>query len=762
MINVLLKSNDIEFETVKGYKNIIKWLSNFKETEDSKKRVVSLDIETKYLYLYKNILLGFGIGLSKQKSAYFVTRDLTIDQIRNIFIVINSFKSKIVLHNAYFDISQLTYMLGIPIKWDYDTYIMAHAVKSDILYYRKKDEDEGTVDSLSLKSLCYLYYRGIYGYEDTLDQERNKILKKLKMKKDDFTYDLFSDDILAPYGNADVVATYALYEGLLEEIQKHTSTGWEKLPDLLKLKHDVTKVYIKAKVRGIKIDRDMIMSLYNKWKPKSEQLYQDILDSEEVKEAELIWFSKQLDKKIASLKNDIQQKTVDKLREKCKFNISSPDQKKILFFDVMGLEPVSFNKITKTKKEKTPKTDKEFLQAYSYIPIVKMIEEYQLVVKGITGFLGVDDVEGKKGLWNLTFDEYPITHPNSNLQGTLTHRIAQDSPNFQQYASRGELAEMKRCIVPRYDNHRLVAFDYSSAELYILGALANEKNFKEAIHNNLDLHSSTAYQIWGKDMVFNDQDEERLKKELDKLKQKISKETDKSNLDYLRKEETDLIYILNIVIEFKNSINLMDNDILDLDTKMKLVKTVYSNTYRYHAKAINFGMPYGIGVSKLSKNIGKSIYEGSKILEQYRITNAGIANYMDSNKDFLAKYGYVEGMHNQRVYLHNALNYDWREDDSNFRALEELRKSTNYIIQSENAFVLYESLVSFDKEIVERNLDDKIIFLLSIYDAVYLSVDNSISESFVNELLKKHFEKPYYNGISFKIDISSGATMKEL
>ena len=762
MINALLSSNNISYETIEGYRNIIRWLANFKKNLDSKSRVISLDIETKYLYLYKNKLLGFGIATSKRESAYFVTRELSLEQIKNIFIVINSFKSKIVLHNAYFDISQLTYMLGMPIKWDYDTYIMAHAVKSDILYYRKKDEEEGSVDSLSLKSLCGLYYKEIFGYEDTLDIEKNKLLKQLKIRKDDFTYDLFSDKILAPYGNADVLATYALYEGLLEEIKKHVAGDWKNLPKLLQLKHDVTKVYIKAKVRGIKIDRDMIMSLYNKWKPKSEQLYQNILETEEVKEAELLWFSKQLDKKIATLKNEIQQKTVDKLREKCKFNISSPEQKKILFFDVMKLEPISFNKSTKTKKEKTPKTDKEFLQAYSHIPLVKMIEEYQLVVKGITGFLGVDDEEGKKGLWNLTFDEYPITHPNSNLQGTLTHRIAQDSPNFQQYASRGELSEMKRCIIPRYDNHRLVAFDYASAELYILGALANEENFKSAIHNNLDLHSSTAFQIWGKDMIFRDSDIQYLNKIKDKLHRSIKEETDDNTIKYLSKELNNLEDILSIVIKYKDKINLMDNEDISLDMKMKIVKTVYSDSYRYQAKAINFGMPYGIGVSKLSKNIGKSMYEGIKILDQYRATNAGIANYMDSNKDFLSQYGYVEGMHNQRVYLHNAINYDWRENNNNFKALEELRKSTNYIIQSENAFVLYESLILFDKEIVERNMEDKIIFLLSIYDAVYLSVDNSISESFINDLLKKHFEKPYYNGISFKIDISSGETMKEL
>lgn len=770
MITELFKKNNVHYKKVSGYHEIVKWLYMFKKKLDKPNLIIAMDIETKYLNLEGNELLGFGICYAYKKSVYFTTRDLSIEQIRNIFIIINSFLCKIAYHNVYFDVSQLKYMLGIDIKWDYCTYIISHSIHSDILYYKHSEENISASDSLSLKSLVDIYSPYLSNYEDTLDLKKKELIAKLHIKTKNFTYDLFDDDDLYPYGCGDVLATRDLCIGLLKEIKRRVQDGWEGLIELIKLKHDVTRVYIDAKVIGVKIDRNMIMNLYNDWKPRSEALYEEILQDEDVKQAESFWFMKKIQnahEKLGEGKS-LTQRAINKLREECKFNVKSSTQKKILFFEVMGLEPLEYNSPSKTTGKRSPKTDKEFLQAYSFIPIIDKMRQYQLLTKGIDGFLGVDDEDGEKGLWNLTSDDYPITHPNSNLQGTLTHRIAQNSPNFQQYASRGELSEMKKCIIPRYDNHRLVAFDYSSAELYILGALANEENFKNAIHNNLDLHSSTAYNIWGKDMIYTEKEESIIISKIKEIKEEMSKCEDR---ELKEKMNNDLNYFNNLfrlLLPYRNEFSLLDID-LDEQTKMSLVALFYGKTYRYNAKAINFGMPYGIGISKLSKNIGKSIKEGRDTLNRYKETNSSIATYMDLNKDLLSKNGYIEGSHHQRVYLKYAFNFDWRKfekkkfrDPNAWKALAELRKSTNYIIQSENALVLYESLVSFSKELEERNLKDKIVFLLSIYDAVYLSVDNSISDSFINSLLKKHFEVPYQNGISFKIDISSGATMKEL
>ena len=762
------KKLKLDIDLIKGYENIIRFFEDYKDTFMDKNKVISFDIETKDLSMRGNELLGFGIGFSKTFSRYISVRDLSYEQKRNIFRNFNKFKCKIVLHNAYFDISQLSYMFKMDINWNYCTYIMAHSLHTDMLLYAEKKDKK---KSLSLKSLCKIYYNELYGYEDELDKYKKDLLKIHNIKEKEFTYDLFIDEVLSPYGNCDVLVTYALYEGMKKEISDNIANGWEKLPLLLNIKHNVTKVYIKAKVNGVRVDRDKILELNDKWCKITNEKLEEILKDKKIKDTESLLYMKKYknliekrqkdydsklkerlekikigkytQKKLDKAKENIHnltQKMLDKLEEDSKFNLNSSEHKKVLFFELMGLKPLKYNKADKNGN-KSEKADKEFLEYYSDIPIVDMIRVYSLYTKGITGFLGVNDVNKEKGFWNNTYDDYPINHPNSNLQGTITHRIAQNNVNLQQIASRGELSELKSCIIPLKDNHRLVTLDYSSCELYILGALSKEQNFVNGILNNLDLHGNMAYMVWGDSFII-DYDKENKIKEL-------------LNLDELK------------YIDKNRTLKSLDLPIKD---KLKIIKdeSICGNM-RYNAKSINFGLPYGIGAKGLANNMKTTIKEAKKLYNQYMEVNHNIQLYMDRNKDLLCERGFIEGEHGQRLYLHMCKGVNWREineksemTDNDFKILSELRKSTNYIIQSENAFVLYEALIRFDKKIQELGLEDKIFLMTTIYDAVYLSVDKSITDDYIEKLLREVFETNYKDNINFRIDFGSGENMKKL
>lgn len=775
---------DLDIGEVKGYDNIGKFFNENFDYFMNENNVITFDIETKGLELRNNKLLGFGIGFSEKKSRYIITRDLSLEQLRTIFKNFNKFKCKIVLHNAYFDISQLTYMLGFPVKWDYCTYIMAHALHSDILL-RSEDKDRGT--SLSLKALCKFYYEELYGYEDELNKIKKQILKEKKITQDKFSYDMFSDDILIPYGNYDVLVTYALYNDFMKEIKEHIKNGWKKLTYLLELKHNVTRIYIKAKVNGIRVDRDMVKKLNEEWNTILENNLNEILQDDKVKQVETILYKKNYDKlmnerifkqftKINKYKQEFEdlkknkskvtpqdfmiekysinfmldnldeksrnqafkltEKMLENIESSSKFNLRSPSHKKILFIDLMGLDPISYNDVSKTTGERTPKTDKEFMNKYSYIDLVDKIREYSLYVKGVDGFLGVNDETHTKGLWNLTSKDYPINHPNSNLQGTITHRVAQNSINLQQLPSRDKLSVLKKCIIPLKDNHRIVALDYSSCELYILGALSNEPNLVNAIKDNLDLHSNMAYGVWGDTEIITDEKLEDIEKLLNK---KVSFTDDNHTLSHL-----------------------------DLTHKEKLfvIKEVMGNM-RYNAKSINFGLPYGIQSKGLASNMKVKTKEAEKMLKDYMIKNPLINQFMDKNKDLLCRNGYIEGIHGQRLYMDKSKGINWRElKDWNYSAkkeiLQELRKSTNYIIQSENAMVIYEALIRLDKKLTELDWQNKVYLMTTIYDACYLSVDNSISDNEIKEVLTEVFEVWYNKDVKFRVDIETGKNFKEL
>jgi len=759
--------NDLNLDigSVEGIENIKSFFLENKDIFMDENSIITFDIETKNLSMRGNKLLGFGIGFSKIKSRYVITRNLKLNEIKSIFKLFNKFKCKVVLHNSYFDISQLSYMLGFPIRWAYCTYIIAHALHSDILL-RAKDKDKG--NSLSLKELCKIYYNELYGYEDELEKVKKSICKEKGITLNKFTYDMFDDDILIPYGNYDVLVTYALFEGFMKEIKDNINNGWDKLLYLLNLKHKVTNIYIKAKVKGIRVDRNEVLKLNTEWNEILNKNLEEILKDENIVKTESLLylknykkvldkrredFEKKLPSKIEKIKlgkytkerlqkdkqkiEQLTPKMLENIENSSKFNLKSPNHKATLFIDIMGLKPLKYNEENKTTGERTPKTDKEFMNKYSYIPLVDKIREYSLYVKGVDGFLGVNDENKEKGLWNLTSDDYPINHPNSNLQGTITHRVAQNSVNLQQLPSRGDLSVLKKCIIPLQDNHRIVALDYSSCELYILGALSGEPNLINAIKNGLDLHSNMAYEVWADTTVLEKDKLEEIRTYLKRTEMgQISKETTLAELDITKQE------------------------------KLSIIKDLMGNM-RYNAKSINFGLPYGIGAKGLAENMKVKTKEAEELLETYMNKNIKIKEFMDKNKDFLCENGYIEGTHGQRLYMNNSKGINWRElkdwkYEDKKEILEELRKSTNYIIQSENAMVIYEALIRLDNKLKELGWQDKVFLVTTIYDACYLSVDNSISDNEIKKVLTEIFEVWYTKDVKFKIDVESGKNFKEL
>lgn len=756
---------DLDIGNIKGFDNIKKFFIENKDIFMDKNKIITFDIETKDLNMKGNKLLGFGIGFSKTKSRYLITRDLNIKQLKIIFKAFNSFKCKVVLHNSYFDISQLNYMLNMKIRWTYCTYIMAHCLHTDILL-RAEDKDKGS--SLSLKELCKTYYNELYGYEDELEKVKLKIIKEKGITKNKFTYYMFNDETLIPYGNYDVLVTYALFNGFIKEIKENVNNGWEKLPYLLNLKHKVTNIYINAKVKGIKVDRDKVFELNTQWNKILEKNYNEIVENEEVKKAEDLLYMREyrkildkrqkdyddkLDDRLEKIRlgkytkerllkdkeriNQLTPKMLENIENKSKFNLKSSNHKSTLFIDIMGLTPIKYNDPNKKTGKRTPKTDKEFMGKYSYIPLVDKIKEYSLYIKGVDGFLGVNDENKEKGLWNLTSEDYPFNHPNSNLQGTITHRVAQNSVNLQQLPSRGDLSVLKKCIIPLQNNHRIVALDYSSCELYILGALSKEPNLINAIKDGLDLHSNMAYGVWGDTT-------EITKEKYDEIK------------IYLKQSEMGV---------HVRGMTLADLDI-PLEKKLSVIKDLMGNM-RYNAKSINFGLPYGIGAKGLAEDMKVKVKEAEELLNAYMEKNQKIKEFIDNNKDFLCKNGYVEGNHGQRLYMSKSKGINWRElkdwkYNDKKEILEELRKSTNYIIQSENAMVIYEALIRFDKKIKELGWENDVFILTTIYDACYLSVSDKISDKDIKKVLTEVFEVWYTDDVKFRVDIESGKNFKEL
>lgn len=82
-------------------------------------------------------------------------------------------------------------------------------------------------------------------------------------------------------------------------------------------------------------------------------------------------------------------------------------------------------------------------------------------------------------------------HPNYNLHGTSGFRISGDRPNLTQLPRPKHGYNLRECYI--IDEGKVfLAFDFSSAEVKILGALCRDKNMLKAIEDGLDFHSFSA------------------------------------------------------------------------------------------------------------------------------------------------------------------------------------------------------------------------------------------------------------------------------
>ena len=73
---------DLDIGSIQGFDNIKQFFIDNKDIFMDSKKVITFDIETKFLNLKDNKLLGFGIGFSKTKSRYIITRDLSLKELK--------------------------------------------------------------------------------------------------------------------------------------------------------------------------------------------------------------------------------------------------------------------------------------------------------------------------------------------------------------------------------------------------------------------------------------------------------------------------------------------------------------------------------------------------------------------------------------------------------------------------------------------------------------------------------------------------------
>ena len=157
-----------------------------------------------------------------------------------------------------------------------------------------------------------------------------------------------------------------------------------------------------------------------------------------------------------------------------------------------------------------------------------------------------------------------------------------------------------------------------------------------------------------------------------------------------------------------------------------------TDTYRRYAKAVNFGIIYGISDFGLSENVGITVKEAKKYIEDYLKKYPKIKEYMDNTKNIAVEKGYVETKFGRRRYVQNikSQNYIIREQAK--------RIAMNAPIQGTAADITKIAMVKIEERIKKEKLNAKI--LLQVHDEIIVECNNNTKDKIAN-ILKEEMEK---------------------
>ncbi|CAI2659491.1 DNA polymerase I [Apilactobacillus apinorum] len=150
--------------------------------------------------------------------------------------------------------------------------------------------------------------------------------------------------------------------------------------------------------------------------------------------------------------------------------------------------------------------------------------------------------------------------------------------------------------------------------------------------------------------------------------------------------------------------------------------------YRRQAKAVNFGIVYGISDFGLSKNTGISRNDAKEFIEKYFAEYPGVKKYMEDSVNSAREKGYVETILHRRRYLPdiNAKNF-------NLRSFAE-RTAMNSPIQGSAADIIKIAMIKMEQELEKRNLKAKM--LLQVHDELIFEAPSEEIE-ILEELVPK-------------------------
>ncbi len=190
----------------------------------------------------------------------------------------------------------------------------------------------------------------------------------------------------------------------------------------------------------------------------------------------------------------------------------------------------------------------------------------------------------------------------------------------------------------------------------------------------------------------------------------------------------------------------------DIHTKtasevFKVDKEKVTSLMRSRAKAVNFGIIYGISDYGLSRDLDISRKEAKKYIESYLDNYPTVRQYMDDIVDYGKHEGYVKTIFNRRRYLPELKSRNY-----NVRSFGE-RMAMNTPIQGSAADIIKIAMVNVYKELKKRKMKSKLV--LQVHDELIIEAHKNEVEE-VKKILSNLMENAVELNIPLKVEMETG------
>lgn len=202
--------------------------------------------------------------------------------------------------------------------------------------------------------------------------------------------------------------------------------------------------------------------------------------------------------------------------------------------------------------------------------------------------------------------------------------------------------------------------------------------------------------------------------------------------------------IESLISAFKDGIDIHTKTASDI---FNVPMDAVTSNMRRIAKAVNFGIIYGISSYGLSENLEISTREAKQFIDTYKETYPGIESYMNSVIEKAYKQGYVTTLMNRKRYIPELQN-----KNHIIRASGE-RIALNTPIQGTSADIIKKAMVDISRRFKEEGLQSKMIIQVHdelVFDTIIDEKDKVIS------IIKECMENVCELSVPFNVDINYG------